>query len=417
MQDNQLRQIALLVHRWGHVPQSVLAPPGVDIDEDTRVIVERLDGPNSGAALRLPRDLGDGMHSIRSEGGMWRVFVQSGRGGRVAVAQSGDVRLDAAFDGAQGALLPLLSLIPALMWLSVIVVRRALLPVRSLADELDARDENALDRLPVDELPREIRPILASINGLIDRLAFTITRERRFVADAAHELRTPVAALILQAENLANGELPGETLARLRSLQGGLARARDVVEQLLSLARANSGRRLTFDRIDPMPVVLRVIEDLMPLAEQRRIDLGMECHRGKPILADATQLYTLLRNGLDNALHYTPEGGRVDLSVSTESAADGGARVNIDIADTGPGIPPEDLRRAFEPFERLPNASGTSGSGLGLAIMRSIAQNLGGRLDLENRPEGGLRLRYSQPAVPGATPDDESIRDRRRGAL
>ena len=414
MQDVQLRQIALLVQHWGHVPQSVLAPVGADIDVDTRIIVERLDGPRSNAALRLPSGLPDGMHDIDTAGESWRVFVQSGRGGRVAVAQPTGVRMDADLAGAQRALVPLLTLIPLLMWLSVRAVHRALMPVRSLADTLDARDDESLDRLPVHGIPREIRPFLASINRLIDRLSDLMSRERRFVADAAHELRTPIAALVLQAENLARVELPAGAHKRLRSLQDGLKRTRDVVEQLLSLARAHSGRGIAFERIDPTLVLLRVIEDLVPMAELRHIDLGMEFQEGKPIIADSTQLYTLLRNGLDNALRYTPEGGRVDLSISTEAAADGTTRVNIDIEDGGPGIPPRDLARAFEPFERLGQAAGTSGSGLGLTIMLSIANNLGGRLELENRPHGGLRMRYSQPVMPDAGP--ESIQPAPGGA-
>ncbi len=399
LQDVQLRQIGLLVQRWGHLPQSVLTPQGADIDEDTRIIVERLDGSGSADGLHLPRTLGDGMHRVDSSGQSWRVFVQAGRGGRIAVAQGTDVRLDAAINSAQRTLFPLLALIPLLLLLAVWVVRRALQPVRMLADQLDEREERRLDPLPVQAVPQEIRPFLASINRLLDRLTILMERERRFVADAAHELRTPIAALSLQAENLAHADLPVETRARLRSLQDGLARTRAVVEQLLSLARAQSGRGLTLRRTDPTQVLHQVIEDLMPVAELRRIDLGMERAEGVPILADSTQLYTLLRNGLDNALRYTPDGGRVDLAVFSDAGDDGTARVNIDIADTGPGIPLQDLQRAFEPFERLEHVPGSMGSGLGLAIMHSIAQNLGGRLELANRPTGGLRMRYSQPAM------------------
>ncbi|HUX74873.1 MAG TPA: ATP-binding protein [Steroidobacteraceae bacterium] len=399
MQDVQLRQIAGLVHRWGDLRQSVLEPHGADVDEDTRVIVERLDASAAADGLRLPRALANGMHLVESGGHSWRVFVQSGRGGRIAVAQGTDVRADAAINSAQRTLFPLLALIPLLLLLSVWVVRRALQPVRMLADQLDERDERRLDPLPVHAVPQEIRPFLASINRLLDRLAVLLERERRFVADAAHELRTPIAALSLQAENLAHADLPVETRARLRSMQHGLARTRGVVEQLLSLARAQSGRRLALQRIDPTQVLHQVIEDLMPVAELRRIDLGMERDEGVPILADSTQLYTLLRNGLDNALRYTPDGGRVDLAVFTEAGDDRILRVHIDIADTGPGIPPQDLQRAFEPFERLEHVPGSLGSGLGLAIMRSIAHNLGGRLELENRPTGGLCMRYSQPAM------------------
>ena len=402
LQDAQLRQVASLVHRWGHLPQAVLEPQGANVDKDARIIVERLGGAVPFRGLPLPRQLPAGMHVVESGGHSWRVFVRDGPSGRIAVAQRTDLRSDAAIDSAQRTLFPLLALIPLLALLAAWVVRRALRPVRELAREVDARDDSRLDPLPVERVPQEVLPFIASINRLLARVATMLERERRFVADAAHELRTPIAALSLQAENLAHTDLPENTRARLRTLQQGLARTRTVVEQLLSLARVQSGRSLTLRPLDPTQVLQQVIADLMPLAAQRGIDLGMEGNDGAPILADSTQLYTLLRNGLDNALRYTPQGGRVDLAVSTAPTAGGMAMVHIDISDTGPGIASGDVERAFEPFERLGHATDSLGSGLGLAIMRNVADNLGGRIELQNRPTGGLRLRYSQPAVPPA---------------
>ncbi len=400
LQDAQLRQIASLAHRWGHPPQGVVEPRGADVDQDARIVVQRLDLPAPHHGLHLPPGLADGMHVVESDGHAWRVYVRGGAHGRIAVAQRTDLRTDAAIDSAQRTLFPLLALIPLLALLAAWVVRRALRPVRRLAAQVDARDDDRLDALPLDDVPQEIRPFLASINRLLMRLAAMLERERRFVADAAHELRTPIAALSLQAENLEHAALPDDTRARLRSLQQGLARTRAVVEQLLSLARAQSGRGVALRPTDPAQVLHHVIEDLMPVAQQRRIDLGLERNEGALVLADPTQLYTLLRNGLDNALRYTAQGGRVDLAVFTEVSGNGVKRVNIDIADTGPGIPQQDLARAFEPFERLDRAAESMGSGLGLAIMRNIAQNLGGSIQLDNRPTGGLRLRYSQTALP-----------------
>lgn len=403
LQDAQLRQIASLVHRWGNLPQDVIEPRGADVDKDARIVVQRLDLPAPGRGLHLPAHLPEGMHVVESDGHAWRVYVREGAHGRIAVAQRTDLRTDAAIDSAQRTLFPLLALIPLLALLAAWVVRRALRPVRSLAAQVDRRDDTRLDALPLDEVPREIRPYLASINRLLARIGTMLERERRFVADAAHELRTPIAALSLQAENLEHAALPAETRTRLRNLQQGLARTRAVVEQLLSLARAQSGRSLTLCPTDPSHVLRHVIEDLMPVAEQRHIDLGLERNEGALVLADPTQLYTLLRNGLDNALRYTPEGGRVDIAVFKDQAADGSLRIVIDIDDTGPGIAEQDLQRAFEPFERLDHSPDSMGSGLGLAIMRNIAQNMGASIQLENRPSGGLRLRYSQPALPEHT--------------
>jgi signal transduction histidine kinase len=147
-------------------------------------------------------------------------------------------------------------------------------------------------------------------------------------------------------------------------------------------------------------VLRQVVADLLPLAEQRHVDLGMSRDEGAPIATEPTQLYTLLRNALDNALRYTPEGGRVELAIYTErDAPEPAVRTVIEIVDSGPGIAAQDLERAFQPFERLDDAADTPGSGLGLAIMRRIAANLGGRLAIDNRAEGGLRVRYSEPSV------------------
>ena len=409
LQDAQLRQIASLVHRYGLKPTSVIESHGADADRDARFIIERLRASGPGPQLlanrlALPSKLTPGMHTIEAGAHSWRVFVRQDSSGDIAVAQRSSVRNEAAVDSGLRTLVPMLTLVPLLVLLVSWVVRRALRPVRRLASLVDARDDHRLDPLPLDEVPLELRPFLASINSLLARVASMLERERRFVADAAHELRTPIAALTLQAENLDHATLPAATRSRLHSLQQGLARTRAVVEQLLSLARVQTGPASTLQRIDPVQVVRHVLEDLMPLAEQRRIDLGLERQDGAAILGDATQLYTLLRNGLDNALRYTPEGGRVDLALSTESAGDGKSWVHIDIADTGPGIAAQDMERAFLPFERLDRAAEPTGSGLGLAIMRNIAQNLGGQITLNNRPDGGLRLRYSQPALaPTAT--------------
>ncbi len=393
LQDAQLRQVAALLGTGARLPDATLLARAAEVDRDARVVVQRL-GTRRG--LALPADLAPGMHVVRAGGQRWRVFVRDAPGGAIAAAQRTDLRSDAATDSALRTLYPLLALIPLLALLAAWVVRRALYPVLRLAAELDARSELRLDALPMHDVPRELLPFVASINGLLERVGALRERERRFVADAAHELRTPIAALTLQAENLEHVELPGPARQRLRGMLAGLARTRAAVEQLLSLARAQSGRFGAAQRVEPGSVLRHVLEDLLPLAEQRGIDLGIERDDGAPILADPTQIYTLLRNAVDNALRYTPAGGRVDLCSSTTRCADGTDWTHIDVEDDGPGIPQAWLQHAFEPFNRLQRDRDQAGSGLGLAIMSHIADHLGGRLSLENRGGGGLRVRYSQ---------------------
>ncbi len=392
LQDAQLREIASLAAAPARLPDGVLrTAPGVD--GDARVVAQRL---GSRGGLPLPADLAPGMHVLRAAGHRWRVFVRAVPGGAIAAAQRTDLRSDAAMDSAQRTLFPLLSLIPLLALLAAWVVRRALRPVLQLARGVDSGDEPRLEALPVDQVPQELRPFVTSINGLLARVAALLERERRFVADAAHELRTPIAALTLQAENLAHLDLPPPARERLRGLQEGLARTRSVVEQLLSLARAQANPAPTLQQVEPARVLRDVLEDLLPLAGARRIDLGIERDEALPLQADRTQLYTLLRNAVDNALRYTPVGGRVDLGSWTSLEPDGSQWSHIDIEDSGPGIPPDLLAYACEPFNRLQREGEQEGSGLGLAIMSSIARNLGGRLLLDNRAGGGLRVRYSQ---------------------
>lgn len=400
LQDVQLRQVAALVHAGGPMPEATLPARAPEIDQDARIVVQRLGAPGG---LPLPAGLAPGMHVLRADGQQWRVFVRSDPGGSIAAAQRTDLRSDAAADSAQRTLYPLLALIPLLALLATLVLRRALRPVLRLAAQVNARSEQRLEALPMAEVPRELAPFVASINGLLERVGALRERERRFLADAAHELRTPIAALTLQAENLDHVELPPEARERLHGMLGGLARTRAVVEQLLSLARAQSGPAGQPRPVDPMGVLRHVLEDLLPLARQRGIDIGIEhgdpAPKAAPILADSTQLYTLLRNAVDNALRYARPGGRVDLSCHTETGPDGHAWTHVDVDDDGPGIPEEVLPQAFEAFNRLHRDGEQGGSGLGLAIMSSIAANLGGTVRLSNRPQGGLRMRYSQRAV------------------
>lgn len=402
LQDTQLRQVAALVHAGGQLPDATLLARAAERDQDARIVVQRL---GAAGGLALPATLAPGMHVVRAAGEQWRVFVREDPGGAIAAAQRTDLRSDAATDSALRTLYPLLVLIPVLALLAAWVVRRALDPVLRLAAQVDARSELRLDPLPMREVPRELVPFVESINRLLERVSALRERERRFVADAAHELRTPIAALTLQAENLSHVELAPDARERLRGMLAGLARTRAAVEQLLSLARAQSGRSAPAQRVEPSSVLRHVLEDLLPLAEQRGIDLGIERNEATAIVADPTQLYTLVRNAVDNALRYTPRAGRVDLGCHTTREPDGSCWTHIEVEDDGPGIEPAWLERAFEPFNRLQRDGDEEGSGLGLTIMSHIAGNLGGRLRLENRAGGGLRVVYSQPCAAGAEGD------------
>jgi two-component system OmpR family sensor kinase len=173
--------------------------------------------------------------------------------------------------------------------------------------------------------------------------------QRRFVADAAHELRSPLTALSLQAERLAEADLSAQAQERLRALRQGIARGRQLLDQLLSLARAQSDVRPPPARVSVHEVYRRVLEDLMPLAQARQIDIGVEGAPDVAVWTSELDLFTLVRNLADNAIRYTPEGGRVDLI-----AEDTEGQVTLRVRDNGPGIPPTERDRVFDPFYRTP---------------------------------------------------------------
>ena len=386
-QDDTLRQIAALAARersGGDYDGNARVA-----DPESRVLVVRL--PGNSRPSGLPAGLDAGIHTLTGETGSWRVFVRAGDGSsRVAVAQSTDVRDELALDSALRTLVPLVLLLPLLAWLAAYIVRRELAPVRRLAYTVDAQPAERPTALPEAGIPDEIAPFLRAINGLLERVARLMGVQRRFVADAAHELRSPLQALSLQAQNLENAATLEAMRERVTPLREGIERARRLTEQLLSLARSQAMG------VDAKPVVAgkmarELIADYLPLAESRGIDLGLG-HADEMLIvpADAELLHVVLRNALDNALRYTPPGGEVTLRAFADSDD-----AVIEVLDTGPGIPVAERERVFHAFHRLEGAGG-QGSGLGLAIARDAAARLGGTLTLDERPGGGLVFRYRQ---------------------
>jgi two-component system OmpR family sensor kinase len=393
LQDDQLAQVAALAAH-GQLPVAPQPVARNDGESEARVVIQRPGvDPATGAGPSLPADLSPGLHTVARGGETWRVLVDPlPSGERIAVAQRTALRDEIARDSALRTLLPLLVLIPALILLVAMVVRHTLRPVSRLSRGLDGRDEAGLDALPTDAVPAEIQPFVTSINRLHARVAASIERQRRFVADAAHELRSPITALTLQADNMARTTLPTEALSRLQALKHGLARMRALLEQLLSMARHQS----VAEQVVPVALdqtARAVVAQQMAHAEDKQVDLGFG--RLEPVCIAATpfELETLVRNVVDNAVRYTPAGGRVDVSVFAD-----GAEAVLRVEDTGAGIAPQELERVFDPFYRAAGTAAT-GSGLGLSIVRSIADRLGGQVHLQNLGDeatSGLRFEYRQ---------------------
>ena len=384
LQDDTLRQVAMLYdrqHMTLHYPEG---PALEGDDEESRVIIQHLaDGSQALAngdetlPLPLPATLVDGLATVNVGGEAFRVLVHStSRGERIAVAQEVGARDKDARESAWRSLLPFLILFPVLLLVVGDLVRKLFRPIASLAAEIDRRGEQLLHPIDEQHLPAEVRPFVVAINRLLTRVAQAMDGQRRFVADAAHELRSPMTALSLQAERLAACSLQVSARERLLPLCQGIERSRQLIDQLLSLAAAQAAVPRPQARIGVHAVYRRVLEDLLPLAEQKHLDIGVEDSADVQLLINPMDLFTLIKNLVDNAIRYTPAGGTIDLCLAQTDTG-----VCLQVKDSGPGISVEEHDRVFDPFYRT-LGSGETGSGLGLSIVRAIAERVGARVAL-----------------------------------
>ena len=399
MQDHQLRQTGYLISRLDAVPSSPLARERVgDVDFDERVVVRFLRTEHGRPADIAPRPpvfsslLKDGLQTVLVGKEQWRVFVRTNaKGVRVAVGQQTTVRDAAAQASALRTLMPILLLVPALIALVAVLLRQMFKPFKLLADELGSRTDADLGPLNHAALPSEVWPFVVAINALLVRIERSMALQRRFIADAAHELRSPLTAMSLQAERLSAANMPGEARIRLNALSAGLQRTLTLLDQLLTLARTQEGHSNSVSMISLQHVIRDVLEDLVPLAEAKAIDLGMTSDADGQVQARLVDLKVLVKNLLDNAVRYTPDGGRVDITVQREHGL-----LMLQVDDTGPGIAPAHRERVFDSFYRV-LGNGETGSGLGLAITRTVAENIGAVIELSDAraPQSGLRVRVT----------------------
>jgi two-component system, OmpR family, sensor kinase len=356
--------------------------------------------------LDLQRQPSQGFHDVTVGDSRWRVYTLQSPDRTVQSAQSLRFRRHLVKSQAFQVALPVLLMIPisaCFLWFGMRpAVRRLELISRAAAQQ----DEHRLTELPVEHAPFEIKPLVMAVNTLLARLRTAFMAQRRFVQDAAHELRTPITAMSLQLENLKSRMPDSASVEQLQQLEAGLSRTKRLVEQLLRLARQESPRPA-----DP-PVVIQLdgllkssIADFMALADKRSIDLGYAANIDATVHANEDELCSLIHNLLDNALRYTPSGGIVDVTLHRDTGV-----VTVEIADNGTGIPTELLPRVFDRFFRIEGAE-TEGSGLGLAIAKNAADRNRIGLELINRVDGsGLiaRMRFEMAAVI-QPPADRSI--------
>lgn len=389
-QDDMLRQFAVLNDRVAiQVAPSNGTRNIVFNDPESRILIIHL--PGNPRPDWLSKDLEPGFHTLDASGDRLRIFIhEPDTGTRTVVAQSTDARDEIAVNSALRTLIPLLLLLPLLAWLIVRIVRRELSPIARLSRSLDAQSADRPAVIADDGLPDEIAPFVQAINRLLERVIQLMAQQRRFIADAAHELRSPLTALSVQAQNLHRAESLEVMQTRVEPLRAGIERARHLTEQLLNLARTQAGGS-TEATVDVSALARELIAQYLPAAEAKGIDLGLDENAQFSLRASAETLRLILSNALSNALKYVPDGGQVTVRLLTEDETG-----VIEVIDNGPGIPKAERERVFDAFYRLPGTTG-SGSGLGLSIAREAASRLGGTVSLYERHYGaGLVFRYRQ---------------------
>jgi two-component system OmpR family sensor kinase len=332
-------------------------------------------------SLALPREAPAGFVTTAVGREEWRIYTLRDPSMVIQVAQRSAVRRELAQERAFNTLWPMIVLVP-LVWIAVLlVVRRSLRKLNRLGAQVQEIDVSHFQHLSRSGVPIEIRPFIDSINLMFDRLAQSIESERKFISDAAHELRTPLTALQLQADNL-QPLIVADNRERFRELRSGIARSGGLIAQLLRLARADAALQAdALTRVDVAAVVVNAVAEVLPIAMKRDIDIGADEMDHAFVCAVEADVGIAVRNLVSNAVRYTQDGGKVDLSVQVRADM-----VWIEVTDTGPGIAEELLPRVFDRFFRANTQ--IEGSGLGLSIVKAITNKYGGAASLRNRHDG-----------------------------
>ena len=354
-----------------------------------------LRSPNAPAEM-LPGGREAGFVTDNWEGRRWRFYSQAEPAQSVLaiVGQDFAIREELAVETARHGLVPFVAGLPVLALLLFLAIRAACAPVRRLADVLAARDPDNLQPVEIGNVAREIEPVTDALNRLFLRLESTLENERRFTADAAHELRTPLAALIAQLQVAQMADSDTKRCSVLSKCERGARRMSHLVEQMLTLARLDAGPAAPArEPLDLQVEAAAVCADLGPAAVAGRLALSLDAVGSLPLLGQAELLRVMLRNLIDNAIRYTPAGGRIDVSLTRE----GDWVVGV-VQDDGPGVSEPQLPLLGQRFSRLGSPE-VEGVGLGLSIARRIVALHGGQIDFSNvAASHGLRVTLRLPA-------------------
>lgn len=352
---------------------------------------------SANAPNRPLSDAVDGYSDRTIDGELWRIFTLSDTdsGYQVQMGESYALRNHLINHIALRLAMPNLLALPLLALLISLGIQRALSPLRALTRAVARRAPDSLEPVVEHDIPAEIEPLLEALNHLFQRLEEAFENERRFTADAAHELRTPLAALKVQAQVAQRASEPPQRQQALDNVLHGVDRATRLVEQLLTLARLDPQQGIAHpEALALHPLAAEVLADLDGAAHARQIELSLEGDEGLSVAGQGDTLRMLITNLVDNALRYTPQGGTVQVMVTAEHGA-----AELVVEDSGPGIPAEERELVFNRFYRGREVT-ASGSGLGLSIARRIADLHHATLSVAQSALGGARitLRFAAPS-------------------
>ena len=351
-------------------------------------LVLRSGGGPDGLTPGMPK----GFSTVKTSSGDWRVFTfQAPENDMIVmVGESLAARREVSRRVVWGVCLPLLLVFPVILLMVWLGIRFGLKDLTHFAADIRRRSPDDLSRIGNDALPVEIAPVAESVNQLLDKLERSLAQERLFTDNAAHELRTPLAALVVQTDVIRNARTDAERLPLLEDLSQGVGRASRLLDQLLVLAR------IRHTPAPPAPVNLYqaagdIIRDIYPRAHARSIELSLTGDETATILSNRPLLALLIGNLVDNAVKYAPDNSAVELSVRIEARD-----AILTIRDHGPGIPPDEREQVFARFYRLKGRN-ESGSGLGLAIVRTLGEILAADIALFTPDNGeglGVNVRF-----------------------
>jgi signal transduction histidine kinase len=352
----------------------------------------------SDAKVALPFLSRSGLSRVNIGGQEWHLYTIVLEDGIVQAAQRDSARQALARESSSKLIFPAVVMLVILAFLLTLALKRGLAPLSLAAEEVTARSVETLHPIALSSQPAELHRLVEAINDLMARLGSALALQRNFLADAAHELRTPITALKLQLQLLERADDAPKREAARRELRAGIERAQHLIEQLLQLSRlAPETPALRREPVDLASLVKSTVSAFSARADDREIDLGAVIEGSPLVCGDAQQLVILLNNLVDNALRHTPPGGQVDVGASLRDG-----KPCITVNDSGHGIPASERPLVFDRFYRGPAIQSVAqmngradnsqhhGSGLGLAIVRAVAERHGAEVSLDESPQGGL---------------------------